>query len=69
VVRPGVMRTLSVSKGLHVGGVHVHHGERVVGDGDEELVVERSVDEAEHVQLARLHLQPERACGTRIICV
>ena len=45
---------------LHVGGVHVDDGERVVGDGEEELVVERGVDEPEQVPLAGEHLQLER---------
>jgi hypothetical protein len=34
----------------------------VVGYGEEELVVERSVDQPEQVPLAGLHLQLERVC-------
>jgi hypothetical protein len=32
-------------EGLHVAGVRLDHGERVVGDPEEELVVERRFDE------------------------
>jgi hypothetical protein len=66
VVRLGVMRTIDVRvEGHDVRGVHVHHGHCVVGDGEEELVVDRSVDEPEHIQLARLHLQLECVSAVR----
>ena len=45
---------------LDVVGVRLDDGERVVGDGEEELVVERGVDEPEQVPLAGQHLQLER---------
>ena len=53
-------------EGLDVDGVDLNDGERVVGDGEKELVVERRVDEAEHVRLPWLHLQLERVCGRSI---
>jgi hypothetical protein len=37
----------------------------VVGDAEEELVVERRVDEPEHVRPPGLHLQLVRVCHTR----
>jgi hypothetical protein len=49
---------------LDVGGVDVDDGERVVGDGEEELVVERGVDETEQVPFAGQHLQLERVYGS-----
>ena len=49
--------------GLDVDRVDVDDGEWVAGDGEEELVIERSVDDAEHVRLPGLHLQLERVCN------
>ena len=49
------------SKGLDIEHVDVDDGELVVGNGQEELVVE-GVDEPELVLLAGLHRQLERFC-------
>lgn len=47
---------------LHVHCVCFHHGERVVGDFEEEFVVERSVDHSEKVRLPWPHPQFECLC-------
>jgi len=54
-------------EGLDVERVDVDDGERVVGDGEEELVVECGVDEPEHVRLAGLHLQLERVLSGAVV--
>lgn len=48
---------------LDVDSVNVDDGESVVGDAEEELVVERSVDYAKEVCFSRLHLQLECICS------
>jgi len=47
---------------LDVVGVRLDDGERVVCDAEEELVVERGVDEPEHVRPPGLYLQLVRVC-------
>lgn len=50
------------SEWLDVDRVGFHHGERVVGYAEEELIVECGVDEPEEVCLPGLHFQLEGIC-------
>lgn len=47
---------------LHVDCIYVYDGQAVVGNAEEELVVEISVDEAEKIGFAWLYLEPECVC-------
>lgn len=49
-------------KRLDIGSIDINDSQRVVGDREEELVVERGVDQPEQVPLAGLHLQLECVC-------
>lgn len=50
------------SEGLDVSCIGFHHSKAVVGYSEEELVVDRSVDQSEQVRLSCFHFYPQRVC-------
>ena len=43
-------------KGFDINGVHIDHCKSVIGNAEEELIIECSIDHSQEVCLPRLHL-------------
>ena len=43
-------------KGFDINGIHINHCKGMVGDAEEKLIIECSIDHSQQVCLPRLHL-------------